>query len=184
MNFDGNFIQRGQVDVAPLQALVAAESDVTWRADPFRQRAFTVHGDTETLFLIYDQDLRHISPTRLPRYDDYSRALQPVFDVLAAGLCESGWCARCILTRLRPGGVIAPHVDHGFSLERSHRVHIPIVTSGDVRFEVGGEVRNMAAGEMWEINNMRRHGVENTGDHARVHLIVDWACLGMVMARL
>jgi hypothetical protein len=182
MNFDGNFRSRGRVDIAGLCARVTAEPDTRWRDDPFRQRAFEVHEDTETIFLIYDRDMRHLNPTPLPAYDSYASLVAPVLAQLAAQLCPDGWCVRCLLTRLRPGGHIRAHVDQGFSLRRSHRVHLPIVASGDVTFSVGGETRQLAPGELWEINNMRLHAVENTGVTPRIHLIVDWACPALVMA--
>lgn len=184
MNFDGNFIARGVVDIGPLQAKVMAEPAEHWSDDGSRQRRFDVHRDTETIFLIYDDDLRHVSTTRRECFAEYEPVVAPIFAKLSAGICASGWCVRCILTQLKPGGRIAPHVDSGFSLQRSHRVHVPIITGGHVEFQVGDEVRNLEEGCLWEINNMRTHSVVNRGSDPRVHLIVDWACLPDVMARL
>ena len=182
MNFDGNFIARGVIDVGPLQAMVEAESLEQWAGDDFRQRQFKAHRDTETIFLIYDDDLRHVSPTRRERFREYEPLVTPIFTLLSAGICGGG-CVRCLLTRLKPGGCIPPHVDRGFSLEHSHRVHVPIVSGGQVEFRVGDEVRNLEEGQLWEINNLRRHSVLNRGTDPRVHLIVDWVGLPEVMVR-
>lgn len=181
MNFDGNFIDRGAVDVTELRAKILGEAEDTWRADSFRQRTFDVHRDTETIFLIFDQDPMRLTATRLPRFADYEPLVAPIFDRLSASLCGEGWCLRCIFTRLRPGGTIPAHVDGGFALERAHRVHIPIVTGARVQFRVGEETKNLDAGRMWEINNLRPHAVENGGDGSRVHLIVDWICPASLM---
>jgi hypothetical protein len=43
---------------------------------------------------------------------------------------------RMQLARIRPGVRIVPHVDLGGWARRSHRIHVPIVTSPDVAFEV------------------------------------------------
>ena len=32
----------------------------------------------------------------------------------------------------------------------------------------------MRVGEFWEINNGRKHSVDNRGSEDRVHLIIDW----------
>ena len=56
----------------------------------------------------------------------------------------------------------------------SRRIHIPLVTTDNVDFTVGGEQRAMREGELWEINNAREHSVVNRGVERRVHLIIDW----------
>jgi tetratricopeptide (TPR) repeat protein len=43
-----------------------------------------------------------------------------------------------------------------------------------VDFFVGGEKKNMRAGELWEINNGLAHAVENRSDQDRIHIIIDW----------
>jgi quercetin dioxygenase-like cupin family protein len=54
------------------------------------------------------------------------------------------------------------------------RIHMPVVSTDQVEFTVGGESQVMKEGELWEINNAREHSVVNKGDDRRVHLIVDW----------
>ncbi|MFP6744385.1 MAG: aspartyl/asparaginyl beta-hydroxylase domain-containing protein, partial [Alphaproteobacteria bacterium] len=46
-----------------------------------------------------------------------------------------------------------------------------------VVFVVGGEAMSMKPGEMWEINNLREHFVDNGSEENRIHLIMDWAPL-------
>lgn len=176
MNFDGNYLALGTVDVEPLRDRILAEADRVWAENEFRQRTFKPHQDTETIFLVFDEDFRHLDPTKSAKFSEYRELLAPVFERLAAHICQRGWCVRCILAKLTAGSVIPEHVDQGFSLANSHRVHIPIITNDGVRFRVGGEERHLPAGELWEINNLRPHSVENRGSDARVHLIVDWAC--------
>lgn len=43
---------------------------------------------------------------------------------------------RMQLARIRPGVHIVPHVDLGGWARHSHRIHVPVVTSDDVAFEV------------------------------------------------
>ncbi len=53
------------------------------------------------------------------------------------------------------------------------RVHIPIETSEQVRFLVGGQRLDMRQGECWYADFSLPHSVENCGATARVNLILD-----------
>jgi hypothetical protein len=175
MHFDGNFRRHGWLDPTALRLRVERQSAQAWDANPFRQQKFAVHAQTQTLPLVYDEDFRHANPSRLPLFEEFSAELQPFFDKLSKLLGPEGWLVRCLLAKLRSGGQIPAHTDHGLSLAHSHRFHVPVVTHPDVSFTVGDETVHMQAGEIWEINNMRRHGTVNAGAEPRVHLIVDWA---------
>ena len=175
MQFDGNFCKYGRLDAAALRACTDLQSADAWRADPFRQENFAIHSDTETIYLIYDRDFRHVSPTTLPKFEEFSGAMQPFIELISERFAHDGWVVRCVLAKLRAGGRIGLHEDLGCSLRQSHRIHIPVITNANVRLTVGDESIHMQAGEIWEINNTRLHGAENPGPGYRVHLIVDWA---------
>jgi Aspartyl/Asparaginyl beta-hydroxylase len=175
MEFDGNFSRYGRLDATALRACTDLQSEDAWRADPFRQENFAIHSDTETIYLIYDRDFRHVSPTMLPKFEEFSRAMQPFIDLISARFAHDGWVVRCVLAKLCAGGRIGLHEDLGLSLRSSRRIHIPIITNPNVKLTVGGESIHMQPGEIWEINNTRLHGAENPGPGYRVHLIVDWA---------
>lgn len=68
---------------------------------------------------------------------------------------------------------IGQHIDRGYYLKTVHRLHIPIVTNPDVYFLIGDTKFHMEEGRVYEINNQQRHGVSNSGDTQRIHLIVD-----------
>lgn len=190
MNFDGNFSKIGDVDVAALASLVESIDEAVWAADPFRQRRYDVHQDTQTIGLVFDADFRHSHPTRLPMLQTFEPAMRLVLAMIADHFEQSekgrrlterfgmGYFVRATLVRLKPGGVINEHTDNNFSLTHSHRVHLPIVTNERVRFTVGGETITMHPGEIREINNRRMHGVRNEGGESRVHLILDFVLPG------
>ena len=190
MNFDGNFLEIGKIDPEPLRELVTTISDEEWNSDPFRQKRYEVHRDTQSVPLVFDPDFRHSHPTRLPRLQDFEQALIPALGLVADHYEESdighalieefglGYFVRATLVRLVAGGSIAPHTDNNFSLVHSHRVHVPIETNPGVEFTVGEETRSLAAGHVYEINNRRMHAVANTGDVDRVHLILDFVLPG------
>ena len=79
---------------------------------------------------------------------------------------------------MSPGSYITPHRDHGESILRSHRYHVPISTTRLVDFAIDGQLQHFAAGEIWEINNRKYHAVRNLGQDARVHLILDYVIPG------
>lgn len=183
MDWDGNFSYKGRIDVAALKARVLEQSDNDWNLDAHRQTTFAPHRHTQTIPLLYDADFRHTDPTAQPKFAAFESALQPIFGHLAKVYGADGKGVRCILTRLAAGLRIPRHVDQGFSLHHSHRVHIPVLTNDSVFFTVGGEEIAMKEGEVWEINNTRAHAVRNDSGAARVHLIIDWAPGMTVMER-
>lgn len=190
MNFDGNFLRLGAVNVDALRELVERLTPAQWAADGLRQQRYEVHRDTETINLVHDADFRHRNPTRHPALQVFAAAMRPVLAMTADFYDQSpqgklltekngvGYFIRANLVRLKPGGEIAEHQDKNFSLAHSHRVHVPIVTNDQVRFTVGDESVSLSAGEVYEINNRRLHSVRNDGPEFRVHLILDYVLNG------
>ncbi len=175
--FTGNFRQLDQVDVSKIKTKVLAFTDEDWEAYSWRQnRLGSAQAKTQSIPLIFDEDFRHDDPTVLEMFFelDCDTLLEAVFRTISDYYTGDGYVVRAFLTRLMPQGVIPPHVDGGYSLLHSRRIHIPILSSGPIEFTVGGEQRLMKEGELWEINNAREHSVVNRGDQERVHLIIDW----------
>ena len=76
--------------------------------------------------------------------------------------------------RLGPRAVIHEHRDYRLSYEDGlARVHIPIKTSGEVEFYLGGQRVEMKEGEAWYLNFNLPHSVKNNGTDERVHLVID-----------
>jgi len=190
VNFAGNFKKIGEIDVEPFKLLVNRLSDDHWLLDKERQAKYEVHRQTQNIGLVYDYDFRHVKPTVRPPFNYFEPALMPIvetvatyYDNTAEGLelvkhFGQGYCVRASLVRLMPGGSIAAHQDKNFSLNHSHRVHIPIITNPKVTFTVGAETRHLREGEIIEINNRRMHSVENASLESRIHLLIDWVIAG------
>lgn len=174
--FAGNFRLLDVCDVSAIKEKVAALSEADWEAANWRQERFDAHRDTQTIELIFDQDFRHENPTKRDSYFslDCDRVLASIEESISDYFTGDGYAARVLLVRLKPRGKIPAHVDTGFSLMNSRRVHIPLTSNDRVIFSVGDETRVMKEGELWEINNARIHSVENSSEKGRVHLIVDW----------
>jgi len=191
MNFKGNFRQLGTHDISELREKILTFTDEEWDAESWRQKHYDVHKYTHTISLIFDRDLRLKNPTTLPLYEEYKELLAPLIKKIDNYYNKSlkykrlqkkngkAYPVRINFVKLDPkGGDIEEHVDNVFSLSHSHRVHIPIITNDNVDFSIGGEVKNLKEGEIWEVNNRQLHSVVNNGDKFRVHLIVDWAIPG------
>lgn len=190
MNFPGNFRHLGSVDIDALRQQVSMLTEEQWSAYALRQSRYEVHRDTETIGLVFDPDFRHSHPTRLPALDIFHDGLYPALTLVARHFETSaqgpaltkeyglGYFIRATLVRLRAGGSIDPHQDNNFSLAHSHRVHLPVVTNDKVLFTVGRETMALPAGELYEINNRRKHSVRNGSNEARVHVILDFVLPG------
>jgi len=81
---------------------------------------------------------------------------------------------RALLARLPGGALIPSHCDVGEYFESTIRLHIPIITHSRVWMVCDGLSYQMAAGEIWALNNSRKHAVWNAHPtKARTHLILD-----------
>lgn len=80
---------------------------------------------------------------------------------------------RVIVSRLRPGGRIAPHVDEGTPATFYRRYQIALQSLPGCVFHCGDETVNMQSGEVWWINNRVEHEVINNSADDRLACIVD-----------
>jgi hypothetical protein len=81
--------------------------------------------------------------------------------------------SRSRLMKLAPRSEVPAHCDVNYHWHDRVRIHIPVITFPEVRFNCGGQTVNMAAGEAWIFDNWRPHSVENPTDHDRIHLVAD-----------
>lgn len=188
MYFDGEYRRIGAVDPRPLQQAVAALPDAIWFEETHRQQVYPAHRQTHTVPLIFDPDMRHTDPSVRPAFHQLQPVVAPVMAQIVAhfggsdrGDAAPGYFVRVLLARLIAGGNIGSHRDNGHSLSRAHRIHCPVVTNPAAQFGIAGNVQHLGAGEIWEINNRKVHGVRNPGEEARVHLILDYVLPGEVI---
>jgi quercetin dioxygenase-like cupin family protein len=78
------------------------------------------------------------------------------------------------LLKLEAGSRIREHRDYNLGYEDGEvRIHVPVVTSDEAEFYLGGRRVVMRAGESWYLNFNLPHRVENNGATDRIHLVVD-----------
>jgi len=80
---------------------------------------------------------------------------------------------RTRLMRLDAGAEATAHVDTNYYWSQRVRVHIPIVTTPDVRFLCGDAETRMGPGEIWIFDTWRPHNVLNPAGTQRIHLVAD-----------
>lgn len=184
MYFDGTFRHIGTIDAQPLARAVESFGEDAWLEYARRQEKFEPHRCTQTIPLLFDEDMRHTNPTAWPRLAQIEPLLEPVLEAIrqanepATGNADQGYFIRIILTRLSPGSFISPHRDRGDAVTRSHRNHLALTTNKLVDFGIEGRIQHFEPGEIWEINNRKYHAVRNLGEEPRIHMILDYVVPG------
>lgn len=169
-----NFYKHGEYDISFIRNVALWFTD-EWLIDQSRQTTFKTHENTQSYFL-YQTDL-HWTPDQpyvlnlKSNLDILLEAVEPIVQDLEK--LHDGIRGQVLLIKLISRSDIPEHVDSGHYLNKVRRHHIPIITSENTVFGVGGEEVNMAEGECWEINNSRPHYVKNHSYISRIHLLVD-----------
>jgi hypothetical protein len=113
-------------------------------------------------------------PVWYPAYAKLPALKQIIFDLMA--LVDGEMLCGVLITRIPPGGGIAPHVDEGWHVEFTEKFYLSINSAPGADFvcEHGGEAErlNPKPGEIWLFDNRKRHWVENNSAEDRITLIV------------
>lgn len=177
MDFAANYRELGEIsarDLARLQDAVGGAPPSEWDSVT-RQRHFKAHQFTSSIILCFGPDDDPAAADFTPFWPRWEPLLGPLLEpITTAHFGANGKIIRLMIVRLFPGYRVAPHIDDLAVLHVSHRVHIPVRTSGSVVFVVADQVIPMREGHIVEINNQRSHYVTNAGKADRIHLIFDY----------
>ncbi len=152
-------------DADALAAEIAVLSESAWRPHP---QGFA--GNSAIPLVARDGD---------PSSDAVSGPMRPTPQLLACPYllqtmaAIGGVWGRSRLMRLSGNAEVQSHVDVDYYWREHVRVHVPIVTQPEVRFECGNAAVNMAAGECWLFDTWSRHRVLNAASLSRIHLVAD-----------
>lgn len=97
--------------------------------------------------------------------------LKAIYDFLEEKF--NGKVVRCEVINMSANSRIRDHKDRSDVLYYSRRFHIPLKTNSLCFFTVNNEKVNMLESNLYEINNIKWHNVENLSSKNRIHLIVD-----------
>ena len=167
----------GAVDVVALQAAVLAIPEAVWAAEnaakPNKLDALDATRHIVFRFIDSGRDWR-ASHDRLA-WPQWRALLEPV---MAQAVRDYGYprgvFPRVMFARMRPGGVIHPHIDANPAAKWPHKIHVPLSTNPNVVSFFGGEEDHFPAGEAVEVDNLGPHWVRNDGHTDRIHLIFEY----------
>ena len=167
----------GPVDIVALQAAVRAIPEAVWDAEnadkPNKLEALDATRHIVFRFIDSGRDWR-ASHDR-PAWPEWRPLLEPV---MAAAVRDYGYARgvfpRVMFARMRPGGVIHPHIDANPAAKWPHKIHVPLSTNPGVVSFFGGEEHHFPIGKAVEVDNLAPHWVRNGGDTDRVHLIFEY----------
>jgi hypothetical protein len=152
-------------DAKAIALEIEALGEEAWRPHPqgyagnWGLPLLAVNGDPD--------DDRTAGPMRSTPYLDRCPYTRQVLTTLSAV-----W-GRTRFMRLDGNAEVNAHVDNNYYWRERVRVHVPVITRPDVRFECGDAAINMAAGECWIFDTWRLHRVLNPSEARRIHLVAD-----------
>lgn len=172
-----NYNYVGNIDVSAIKNKLLEVGDDIWLKHTLRQTQFAAHRETQTVELMWDINSLPNNTKGKIHSSYYDFNIESILNDLKQSYTEKygdGEFIRVLLVKLKKHSSIYPHEDYGDSLVTCKRTHIAVITNPLVTFIVGGEMKNMKEGEIWEINNAVTHSVENTSDEDRIHFIIDY----------
>lgn len=184
-----NFLKIADLDTLPLLLAIKRNSDL-WKEDTFlRDYPQGPFGQVETIMLRFPQKRVLELEADLERYkesvEQHFCVDYPPYKVLTDARPLIMWLAsrasaeqigRCMINKVKPGGVIVAHTDTKAHTDFYSRYHICLESNEDSMLRAGDEYVNMRPGEVWWFDNSQEHEVWNRGKTDRIHLIVDLRC--------
>ena len=175
MDIEGSLRELGPVDSGPLIDAVLGMNEEDWQQQQYRQNAYEVHVNTQSLVMVFCQGWPELQVTREPAWDALKETAVPLMRHIIDNFYPPGGSViRAMAAKLVAGGVISPHRDSHASFTNSHRIHIPLTTNPGVRFMINGRPHRFKVGEAYEINNQQNHSVMNSGTEDRITFIFDY----------
>lgn len=170
------------LNVQPLLDKLAAQPELWGRITDRQNFPGSPHKDTETIYLRWAKDRSLMGGffdlTQEDHFETIEALAPECLHLIQTAIAKimgdvPQWdvnVGRVILTKMKPGGVITPHVDEGPYADRYDRFHVCL--KGVSTFGCGEAVQQMRNGQVWWFNHKLQHSVINhEGD--RIHLIID-----------
>ena len=178
-----NFKLIGKYNINNIANKVNNFSEQLWNNYTYRQDQHGVHKHTKTVPIIWKEPLNknRIEYNDVNKYWSEYKSIKKDVDnlnILLNNNLSKGYIESILLINLPANKSIKKHMDNGNYFRKHNRLHMPIITNKDVIFEIGNEKKYLKPGEIWEINNNEKsHGVYNTSNTDRIHMLMDWKLL-------
>jgi hypothetical protein len=178
------------IDVQPLLAQIEGHPELWSRTGAWTDGKQSVLAKMETGLAAKRIELRYnTTPAGLPKHPKHwNRAAWPILTeatkliaALQFALGGIEMLGRCIISRMAPGEVIAPHTHEvQFGLPPIFETYqIPLQVDRGVRFYCGYEDCYMEPGTAWTFPNQVEHTVHNGSYRDRISMMVDIRPLGV-----
>ncbi len=177
MDIESRIRELGTVDSAALARVILAQDEAAWREEEYRQRAYEVHRDTESMVMVFTEEAAwpELVVKKEAAWDRLADVAVPAMhDIIDRFYPAGGTIIRAMAAKLKAGGKIKPHTDAHPSFHLGHRIHVPITTNRRVRFMIEGRPYRLEIGQAYEINNQKTHSVTNKGSEDRITFIFDY----------
>ena len=171
-----HFFKVGEVNILPLLHTIKRQSEL-WNANDLRTKfPGTPHAEADDIWLWFNpsdsEDIKNDkNVVPYPAWEKLPQARQIVFDLMRA--VEASQLGRVIITKLKPGAKITPHVDGGAPAEFYKRYQVALQSLPGAMFKIGDETVNFNTGDVWLIDNRTEHSVLNNSTDDRIVMIVD-----------
>jgi hypothetical protein len=175
MEFNGTLNDLGTVDSQALIDAILGHAESDWAAQQYRQNAYSVHENTQSLVMVFCSGWPEMQVTKEPSWDALQETAVPLMHhIIEEFYPPGGTIIRAMAAKLVAGGIISPHRDTHNSFVNSHRIHVPVTTNAGVRFMIDGRPHRLQVGQAYEINNQKNHSVMNNGKEDRITFIFDY----------
>jgi hypothetical protein len=164
------------VEISPLHEIIELLSDRVWQQENARkENNFECFHHTNHIIF------RFIRGNKDP-HDHYELPIGSIFKdkflpIMKKAAEYYGYSnpvfPKAMLAKLEAGQSIDRHVDGAGSNLYTHKIHVPVITNDDVYFYVNDAPYQLLEGMMYEVNNIKPHGVDNRGNSDRVHFIFE-----------
>ena len=165
----------GGIDVIPALRELALQPEL-WDQNTLRTKhSNTAHGDVNDIWLWFNDIsgdvVDDIQTKPYPAWGRLPALRQMVLDLIRR--VDGVQLGRVIVTRLRPGKAITPHVDGGAPATFYTRYQIALQSFPGAMFRCENEEVSFRTGEVWWVNNRVEHSVVNNSADDRIVCIVD-----------
>jgi hypothetical protein len=86
---------------------------------------------------------------------------------------EEGIIVKAMFAKLLPKKLIPSHVDRAAALQYAHRYHWVISSDKSVQFTINKKSMHWSTHQIYELNNVLSHSVNNPSNMERIHFIMD-----------
>jgi hypothetical protein len=167
----------GSVDISGILNEITNIPETVWdEQNKKKPNNFYEFYDTKHIIFKFVHDLNDCTRSfEFPIWESWKEKIMPVLEAAVAPYGYSnGNFSRIMLAKLRAGGNIKAHKDGNAAATFPHKIHIPIQTNAKVSFFVNPKSYHFKTGNVYEVNNLAAHYVENLGEQDRIHLIFEY----------